>query len=438
MTTTVKFLKCAIFVFFRDIAVCVPVLFLVSGANISLAAENVGSIGSALTGGANDAGPNVLNANVVVRLSTGGTCTGTLLTPTLVLTARHCINGNAGGFSTIIAGQGRTPQVDVGPTTAAIQTFLSVKSVVFGEPIGGPYQPRDPKTIPENMGNDIAVVFLNPQTPVLNQAVIKRLAFRGPILGGRDVNGGIYRPAPGEQFGMAGWSPTGSTGPGGVSSRQVSFFTTLGIHHYPGRPEHTTGVADGQYWLRNLTGPVTWPGDSGSPVFIQHADGSREVFGVLSGTTNESKDDIDCSGNCALYTDISRGAPKEWLLSVVQDNTRSVDWLRFHKRQDVWFGEVDYTGPCQQGRDFDCDGWYDENDYCPGTFNPDQIEGATCPPVVLSRQPSSDTVSRTPDHLDVFWVGPDGGVGTNWWDANVNNGQWNQPFPIAPPKAAEP
>jgi hypothetical protein len=62
-------------------------------------------------------------------------------------------------------------------------------------------------------------------------------------------------------------------------------------------------------------------------------------------------------------------------------------------------------------------------------------------PVVPSQgnqQPSGNTVSRTPDHLDVFWVGPDGGIGTNWWDANVDNGQWNQPFPIAPPKAAEP
>jgi hypothetical protein len=37
-------------------------------------------------------------------------------------------------------------------------------------------------------------------------------------------------------------------------------------------------------------------------------------------------------------------------------------------------------------------------------------------------------VARTPDHLDVFWVGPDGSVGTNWWDAHANNGAWNTPF----------
>jgi hypothetical protein len=40
-------------------------------------------------------------------------------------------------------------------------------------------------------------------------------------------------------------------------------------------------------------------------------------------------------------------------------------------------------------------------------------------------------VARTPDHLDVFWVGPDGSVGSNWWDTGANNGRWNTPFEIA-------
>jgi hypothetical protein len=37
-------------------------------------------------------------------------------------------------------------------------------------------------------------------------------------------------------------------------------------------------------------------------------------------------------------------------------------------------------------------------------------------------------VARTPDHLDVFWVGLDGSVGSSWWDAHANNGAWNTPF----------
>ncbi|MET0966740.1 MAG: papain-like cysteine protease family protein [Nakamurella sp.] len=39
-------------------------------------------------------------------------------------------------------------------------------------------------------------------------------------------------------------------------------------------------------------------------------------------------------------------------------------------------------------------------------------------------------VSRFREHLDVFWVGPDGGIGTTWWNAASG---WAQPFPIAPP-----
>ncbi len=47
-------------------------------------------------------------------------------------------------------------------------------------------------------------------------------------------------------------------------------------------------------------------------------------------------------------------------------------------------------------------------------------------------------VARLPEHLDVFWIGRDGSVWSNWWDQNANNGQWNQPFPIAPAGNAEP
>jgi hypothetical protein len=46
-------------------------------------------------------------------------------------------------------------------------------------------------------------------------------------------------------------------------------------------------------------------------------------------------------------------------------------------------------------------------------------------------------LARTPSHMDVFWVAPDGSVRTNWWDAVVNNGLWNTPFEIAPAGSAE-
>jgi hypothetical protein len=46
------------------------------------------------------------------------------------------------------------------------------------------------------------------------------------------------------------------------------------------------------------------------------------------------------------------------------------------------------------------------------------------------------SVSRLPGLADVFWIGPDGGVGTNFANPTVDNGDWHTPFPIAPPRAA--
>ena len=46
-------------------------------------------------------------------------------------------------------------------------------------------------------------------------------------------------------------------------------------------------------------------------------------------------------------------------------------------------------------------------------------------------------VDRTPNNLDVFWVRPDGAIGTQWWvgKPGLNWGD-HQPFTITPPGAA--
>jgi hypothetical protein len=58
-------------------------------------------------------------------------------------------------------------------------------------------------------------------------------------------------------------------------------------------------------------------------------------------------------------------------------------------------------------------------------------------PVQIGAIGGLEAIARTPGHMDVFWVGPDGSVGTNWWDAGVNNGLWNTPFEIAPAGSAQ-
>ncbi|MEW2413761.1 CAP domain-containing protein [Streptomyces sp. NPDC046866] len=47
------------------------------------------------------------------------------------------------------------------------------------------------------------------------------------------------------------------------------------------------------------------------------------------------------------------------------------------------------------------------------------------------------TVSQRDGHLDVFWIGPDGSIRSNWWDSDPS-GAWDkhQPFSITPPNSA--
>jgi stage V sporulation protein SpoVS len=57
-------------------------------------------------------------------------------------------------------------------------------------------------------------------------------------------------------------------------------------------------------------------------------------------------------------------------------------------------------------------------------------------PFAKARTMNSMATARTPNHLDVFWVGSDGAISSAWWDSSLNFGKWNVPFPITPPGAA--
>ena len=45
-------------------------------------------------------------------------------------------------------------------------------------------------------------------------------------------------------------------------------------------------------------------------------------------------------------------------------------------------------------------------------------------------------VTRMEGAVDVFWIGPDGAVATTWVNPNIDNGNWHPAFPITPPGAA--
>ena len=58
------------------------------------------------------------------------------------------------------------------------------------------------------------------------------------------------------------------------------------------------------------------------------------------------------------------------------------------------------------------------------------------PPAASRGNSPLSAVTRLEGALDVFWIGPDGAIGSNWANPNVDNGNWHTPFPISPPAAS--
>ncbi len=82
--------------------------------------------------------------------------------------------------------------------------------------------------------------------------------------------------------------------------------------------------------------------------------------------------------------------------------------------------------------------WWDAN-VANGAWDPTRVFAATAPSKAVAGPVA--VVARTPDHMDLFWVHPDGSINSTWWDANVANGAWDPArvfAATAPSKAAGP
>jgi len=81
--------------------------------------------------------------------------------------------------------------------------------------------------------------------------------------------------------------------------------------------------------------------------------------------------------------------------------------------------------------------WWDAN-AAGGAWDPTRVFAATAPGQALVGP--LGLVARASTHMDVFWVHPDGSINSTWWDANVAGGAWDptRVFAATNPGAAVP
>lgn len=312
-------------------------------------------------------------ANVVVAL---GGCSGILLTPQIVATAAHCVYGSTSNGDCTFDGEPLLKTATVGIVGAGPPEFASVAAVAR---IAGCLD-HD-----HNRAHDVALLYL--EEPVTTASILARKSTAPPVVP-RVIRPKLEAPpcdglscdaGCGTWPWVLGASGYGTGESGGSGRRRATLFED-GSLDVVDDGEDTIWEKAGEQWINSR-------GDSGGPLFVQGRDGRREVIGIYSGTIVRPFVPFN---EVMRWADLTRGDSRRWLLERVVEAgvpealRHTPRWLAAHgKTEDSWWGELDYSGPCDPSLDQDCDGWWDEgpvvHDNCPPARCGDDFEACANP-----------------------------------------------------------